>query len=143
VIIWYYMASCITTVAIETYNQSLEGMISDQGDCLKIWVAFCDYMRRRVSSAASSSPSHPPSSPSQPSNSGITNGSTSEIEELRSTFNRAREYMKTSVLVLTTLVVIFYWLLSMVQISPRDLVTLIVYCYAIRQDWKPVAITTL
>ena len=82
-IVWLY-------VTIETFNQSLEGMITDPADCLRLWVAFCDYMRRRASSAISSSPT----SPSHPSSS--SDSSTSEVEELRSTFDRAREYMKTS-----------------------------------------------
>jgi len=83
---------CLVTfilVTIETFDQSLKGMITESGDCLKIWVAFCDYMRRRASSAAAQSPSHP-------STSSTTSDSVSQVEELRSTFVRAREYMKTS-----------------------------------------------
>ena len=83
-------------VAIKTFNQSLEVMITDPANCLRIWVAFCDYMRHTATSALSSSPSHHSSSPTQPSSSSATNNSISEVEELQSTFDRAREYMKTS-----------------------------------------------
>jgi len=76
----------VVHVTIATFDQSLEGMITESGDCLKIWVAFCDYMRRRASSAAATSPSHPSTS----------SNNVPQVEELRSTFIRAREYMKTS-----------------------------------------------
>ncbi|XP_065902651.1 squamous cell carcinoma antigen recognized by T-cells 3-like [Dysidea avara] len=62
-----------------TFDQSLEGMITESGDCLKIWVAFCDYMRRRASSASAHSPSHP-------STSSTTSDNVSQVEELRLTF---------------------------------------------------------
>ncbi|XP_065900977.1 squamous cell carcinoma antigen recognized by T-cells 3-like [Dysidea avara] len=70
-----------------TFDQSLEGLITESGDCLKIWVAFCDYMRRRASSASAHSPSHP-------STSSTTSDNVSQVEELRLIFVRAREYMK-------------------------------------------------
>ena len=68
------------------FEKGLEGNLSEAGDYLKLWTAYCDYLRRQV-------PSAPTPVTSLEGVSGVEGVETADksLVELRKTFKRARD----------------------------------------------------